>query len=345
MSRREAILVAAGIIALAGLVIVAFFAAAPVLQGWLLALIFWSSIAIGALALILIHRLTGGLWGREMAPILAPAALTVPFFALLFVPVVVWLGHVYVWAGDPSVVKADVVDHYLNLSGYALRGLLAFVGWSLTAVLVLRFGAGILVAALALAFYGLLISVVSVDWVLSTDPHFTSTAFGAEFAVQQLLAALAFTALFAPFIASARVRQDLGQLLIATIVGEFYLALMTLIVFWYGDQPNEAHWYLVRVRGGWQWVILAAFLLGAAIPFLALLQEERRRSATWLRVVGASVLAGVLLHIAWWMGPTFAPYAMLAAGGAVVAVGAGFLLIWRRIGAAPRIALAESGHG
>jgi len=344
MSRREQVLAAAGIAALAGLVAAAaLFAVTAVLQGWLLALVFWSSLPIGALVLILIHRLTGGLWGDAMAPILVPTAITLPLFAILFVPVMAGLGHVYVWAGHPGVVKPDVVANYLNLPGYVLRTLVAFVAWTAVLLLVVRLGAGKLIAALGLAFHGLMVSIVAVDWVLSSDPRYTATAFGTQFAVQQLLAALAFTALFAPAIAPERARLDLGELMIATLVGNFYLGLMTLIVAWYGDQPDKAHWYLVRVESGWQWVILAAVILGAVLPFLVLLERKRRADAYWLRIAGASVLIGVLLHVAWWFGPAFAPGALIAAAGALVAIGAGFLLGWRRIAPAPTV--AEERHG
>jgi hypothetical protein len=345
MSRAEAIIAAAGLVALAALVAAGFFWVQAVLQGWLLGLVFWSSVAIGALVLILIHRLTGGIWGTAMAPVLGPASMTVPLFALLFIPVMVGLGEVYVWAGDPTVVKADVIDNYLNLSGYVLRTLVAFVAWGAILVFVVRLHAGKLFAALGLAFHGLVMSGVAVDWVLSTDPHFASTAFATEFMVQQLLAALAFVALFAPAIAPVRARLDLGELMIATLVGEFYLGLMSLIVFWYGDLPHQAHWYLVRVRYGWQWVILATVLLEAVIPFLILLEEKRRRDPRWLRIAGASVLIGVMLHIVWWLGPTYASGGVIAGGGALVAIGAAFLLGWRRIAPDRVAAEAEAGHG
>jgi hypothetical protein len=206
-------------------------------------------------------------------------------------------------------------------------------------------GAGKLIAALVLAFHGLLISIVAVDWVLTADPHYTATAFGAQFAVQQLLSALAFAALLAPVLAEERVRRDLAELMIATLVGNLYLGLMTLIVAWYGDLPARAHWYLVRVEGGWQWVILAAVVLGVAVPFLVLLEDRRRRDPRWLRIAGASVLVGVVLHLAWWFGPAFVPSAFVAAAGALVAIGAGFALGWRRIAPALATAQGEGSHG
>jgi hypothetical protein len=343
MSRRAALAVAGfGTLAAAALIIAGFFAAAAVLQGWLVALVFWSSLPIGALVLLLIHRLTGGRWGEAAMPVLAPTATTLPLFAPLFVPVLAALAAIYPWAADPQAIKPDVVAAYLNLPGYVLRTLLAFVGWTIFLLAVVRLGAGRLMAALGLLFHGVLISAIAVDWAMSTDPHFHSTAFAALFASQQLLAALAWTALFAPAIADEQARADLAGLMIATLVGVFYLALMTLIVAWYGDLPHPAAWFHARVRGGWQWVIALTFIFESAAPFLMLLPATHRRAPRWLQAAGGSVLIGAMLHVAWWMGADFRSGAMAAAAAATVVVGAAFVLGWRRFTPA---SAAEVRHG
>src|SRR6185437_14724292 len=161
-------------------------------------------------------------------------------------------------------------------------------------------------------------------------------------ACQQLLAALAWAALFAPAIPGEKARRDLAGLMIATLVGVFYLALMTLIVNWYGDLPHPAGWFHSRVRGGWELVIALVFLLQAAVPFLILLPASHRRSPPWLQAAGGSILVGVALHVAWWMGPTFRPGAMVAAVLGVIAVGAAVALGWRRFAPA---AVLEADHG
>lgn len=345
MNGRAALAVTVvGAVAAAALIVGGFFATTPVLQGWLVALVFWSSLPIGALVLILIHRLTGGRWGEAMMPVLAPTATLVPLFAVLFVPVLAALASIYPWAADPTIIKPDIVSNYLHLPGYVLRTLLAFVGWTVFLVAVVRLGAGRLMAGIGLVFHGLLISAIAVDWAMSTDPHYHSTAFGALFACQQLLAALAWTALFAPAIADEQARRDLAGLMIATLVGVFYLALMTLIVNWYGDLPHPAAWFHARVRGGWALVIALVFVLQAAVPFLMLLPAANRRSPPWLQAAGGCILVGVALHVAWWVGPTFRPGAMVAAVGAVIAIGAAFALGWRRLAPAA-VTASEASHG
>jgi hypothetical protein len=84
------IAVAAGLIALIDLHLL--------LQAYLAALLGWSAIPIGALALTMLHRLTGGRWGEVLAGTLAAARCTLPFTALLFLPVALGVPLLYPWA-------------------------------------------------------------------------------------------------------------------------------------------------------------------------------------------------------------------------------------------------------
>ena len=185
------------------------------------------------MTLLMIHRLTGGAWGRAAAPVLRPAAATLPVVALGFVPVVVALAAIYPWAADPSVIPADVARWYLNGISFSIRAAIALFGWSVLGVI---FAAGIgsrLLAGLGLAFFGLTISLVAVDWYLSVEPHYVASAFAAMIAIQQLLAALAVTAVIGPPIGEGKVAGDIGALLMATLLGVVYLELMTFVVAWY----------------------------------------------------------------------------------------------------------------
>ena len=86
--------------------------------------------------------------------------------------------------------------------------------------------------------------------------------------------------------------RDLAGLTLAAALGVLYMEAMSLIVNWYGDQPDRAAWYLDRVAGLWLWLALGALVFGAIAPIVALLFNEVRRSPGALRIVGASILAG-----------------------------------------------------
>ena len=124
-------------------------------------------------------------------------------------------------------------------------------------------------------------------------------------AIQQLLAALALTALIGTPRIEGKVAGDLGALLIATLLGVVYLELMTFVVAWYGDLPAKAAWFVKRAGSGWIAVLTTAIALGAVLPFGMLLVKAIRCSRRGLRVAGGLILFGSILHILWLLVPTF----------------------------------------
>jgi hypothetical protein len=295
------LLAAAGLLAVLGW----FMPIEPLLRGWLVAFAVCGSIPIGSMIWLLIHRLTGGKWGIAAAPVLRPAAAMSPFLIAAFVPVLVGLHRIYPWAADPSAIPADVARWYLNGTSFSLRSLIALVGWSFFAVVFAAGLGGRLMAGLGLAFFGLTISLVAVDWYLSLDPHYVATAFGAMIAIQQLLMALAVTALIGPPATEGKVAGDLGALLIATLLGVVYLEFMTFLVAWYGDLPEKASWFLKRSSSGWISVLITALAVGAVLPFGMLLVQRIRQSRQGLRIASAAILFGTVLHFVWLLVPAF----------------------------------------
>ncbi|ACB28151.1 hypothetical protein [Methylobacterium radiotolerans] len=282
-------------------------------RGWLVAWLVWSAVPVGSLVLMLIHGVTGGRWGEALAPALRPAAALVPLAGLAFLGVALGLPALYPWAAEAGRVKPDVARLYLDPALFDLRAALALAGWSALALLYIAGRCGPLVAALGLSFYGLTISLVAVDWILSVEPHFTSSAFAAGIALHQILAALAWAAVASPPGLDEARAADLAGLILASLLGVLYLGLMSYIVAWYGDLPAKAAWYLKRGTGAWVAVLAAAVALGGILPFAALLFARLRRSAAALRVVGLLVLVGIALHLAWYVLPAYGADAGLAA--------------------------------
>lgn len=282
-------------------------------RGWLLAWIVWSMIPVGSLVWVMIHAVTGGRWGDALAPALRPATALVPLAALTFLGIAATLPALYPWAADPGRVKADVARLYLNPVGFDLRAGLALAGWSGLALLVLTGRCTRLVAGLGLAFYGFSLSLVAVDWILSVYPAYVSSAFAADIALHQMLAALAWAALVGVPGRDGQRTGDLAQLILATLLGVLYMGLMAYVVAWYGDLPSKAAWYLKRGEGTWRAVLLAAFVAGGLVPFGMLLFSAVRRSAALLRAVGVLVLVGLALHLAWTLLPAYGDGAGAAA--------------------------------
>jgi hypothetical protein len=291
--------------------------------GWLTAFLFWSGIPLGSLVVLMIHALTGGRWGWRFAPEFLTATAAIPFIAFLAVPVLAALPGFYPWVFGHGDVHADVHRWYLNAPFFIGRTALAFCGFATIAFLLPRLtgAAAAIAAGLGLVFYGLTISLLGYDWVLSLEPPFASSSFGATLAFSQVASALAFTAIIAhddgdPAFA------DLGGLLLAALLGLTYVNFMALLIVWYGDVPERVKWLVDRTHGPWMAIAVLAFLLGAVLPVLALLRGRWRASPRALRVIGPVALGGIALFDAYLVAPAFGAPALGAAAVAMIAIGA-----------------------
>jgi hypothetical protein len=328
---RTALPTIAGLAAAATLVLALRF---PTLAaaGWLIAFVFLSAIPLGSVAWLMVARLTGGHWGLSLQPTFQAATAAIPLLPVAFVPVLLALRLLYPWvdpwvAGAPAL-KVDVALFYLNAPLFILRTGVALLGWSVLALLVPRRGGrpGILLAAAGLIFHALMVSLLSVDWILSIEPTFISSSFGATTAITQMLAALAFAALFARGL-DDRALRDLAGLMLAATLAVTYLNFMAVLVIWYGDLPAKVSWLAERVNEPWRALAVATFVLGSAMPVLLLLLERVRANRMALRYVAASTLAGIALYDAFLLAPPYGAWALGTAALCATALSCAFLAI------------------
>ncbi len=105
-------------------------------QSYLQAFLFWIGISLGCLAIVMMHHLVGGTWGIPVRRLLEAGTRTLPLMAVLFVPVLVGLRSLYVWA-RPQEVAADPLlqqkSLYLNVPSFWIRAIVYFAIWIIVA--------------------------------------------------------------------------------------------------------------------------------------------------------------------------------------------------------------------
>jgi len=304
--------------AAAAAVVLALLASRALALGWLAGWLACLSATIGAAVWLLVACLTGGNWGDAAGPALRRLARATPLVALggagfvLAAPVVLpW------WTGGEEPAG------WLNPGFFALRTVVVLALWSGLAWLAAR-APGKAAAALGLIVYGATVSVAGTDWVLSLDPDFDYTIIGAQLAVMQMtLAMAAALALDPPRTAGT----DLGSLLLAGVLGSFYLGAMGYVVSWSGNLPDKAAWYLARQEGAGTAVQLLSLLAGVLVPFGVLLVTRWRGSAAVLRVIGGCVLVGGLAQFVWLVAPGWMAGAGLVALAGAAAAAAAFAAV------------------
>ena len=179
--------------------------------------------------------------------------------------------------------------------------------------------------------------MIGIDWVLSFDGRFYSTAFAAALTTTQILAALSWVAAagIAPT-GGAGKAGDVAGLMIAAALGSLYLGFSQYLVIWYGNIPERITWYLDRQHGPWPWIDLLAIVLSGLLPVFALMRQRWRNDPRISALIGYCVLVGLFAHLVWLVAPRFGTMAILSAILAVVAIGGPWLALAYAF-AAPRL--------
>jgi hypothetical protein len=327
--QRPALFVGAA--ALAICVVGGFFAPAQFFRSYLFAFLFWTGVALGCLAVAMLHHVTGGAWGLPIRRPLESGTRTLPLMLLLFVPVVLGARKIYEWA-DPAAVASDpILRHkslYLNLPFFTGRALLYFAAWLALAYFLNRWsleqdatgGRPIarrlqLLSSAGLVVYGLTVTFASIDWAMSLEPHWFSTMYGVLFIAGQGLTAFAFIIVVLVLLSGTpplagyvgqRHYHDLGKLMLAFVMFWAYVSFSQYLIIWSGNLPEEIPWYLRRLQGGWGWVGAALVLLHFLLPFFLLLPASANRNPRVLAAVAGLVVLMRLVDVFWLTQPAFA---------------------------------------
>jgi hypothetical protein len=334
-----------------------------VLGAYLVAYLFFVGAALGCLAILMLQYLTGGAWGAAVRRPLEAGARTLPWMAILFVPIALGLPILYEWA-RPAAAADALLAHkhaYLNTPFFIARAIAYFASWTAIVHWLVRWSreqdqrpdpaiadrleqlsrGGLVVLGLTMTF-------ASIDWAMSLEPHWYSTIYGVLFMGGNVLTAFAVVIAVAAALAvdppvatviGPDQFHDLGKLLLAFVMLWAYFSLSQFLIVWAGNLPEEIPWYLRRLAGGWQWLALALVLLHFALPFVILLSRDLKRNPRRLGRVALGLLVVRWVDMYWLVAPAFdrgGPWFGWCELAALVAVGGfWFALFVRGLAGAP----------
>jgi hypothetical protein len=301
------------------------------LRSWLIGFLYCLSLALGSLGLLMLQHLSGGQWGLVARRVFEAASRTLPLVALMFVPVVIGMQRLFLWAQAEAVAADPILqmkEPYLNVPFFLVRAVIYFVLWIGMVWVLTKWsaeqdrGIGVTtldsvrfrkVSAPGLIVLILTVTFASVDWIMSLDPHWFSMVFGLLTMAGWALTALAFTiavlSMIAPDRAGALLNaghfHDFGKLLLAFVMFWAYLSFSQFLIIWSGNLPEEIPWYIQRIRGGWGAVAVLLVIGHFALPFALLLSRNLKRRGATLAQVAVFVLVMRLVDLIWHVAPTF----------------------------------------
>jgi hypothetical protein len=347
-------------------------------RAYLLGFMCWLGVALGSMAILMIRHLTGGGWGMVIRRILGAAMRTVPLLAVLFIPVILGMHHLYIWARPLDQIAdnhlrehlADITKTYLTTNGFILRAVFYFAIWNLLSFLLSmwsketdrpgspdhtgRFKA---VAGPGLILYGFTISFAAIDWVMSLDPSWISTIFGLVILIGEVLTAMCFAVVVERILFNYKPMSEMlkpdfvhdhGKWMLVFIMVWAYFNFSQWLIIWAGNLPAEITYYLRRLHGGWGSIGLILVLFHFAIPFAILLSRPFKRDIRKLVWLAVWLILMRFVDLFWIIEPKFSPTLKLTIADVVVPIAIGGLWLayfFRNLGALPLLPAYDPSAG
>ncbi len=298
-------------------------------RSYLVAFVYWMVYAMGSLAILQLHHMTGGRWGLPIRRILEAGTRTIPMMTVLFVPILFGMSRLYPWTQPGSLGDDPAGDFrraYLSPHFFIVRAVIYFAVWNLLAGLQNKWSAeqdrtGDLslkvrmssLAAPGTVLWALTWSWAMIDWVMTLEPTWYSSIYGMVFMVISCLAALSFSVVMLRMLdgnealhnsyAPARL-NDIGNLMLAFTLLWTYMSFAQFLIIWSGNLKQEIPWYMTRAFGRWGAIAAALLVFHFFVPFFILLQRKVKRRLEKLSVLAAWMLVITLVDVYWLIVPS-----------------------------------------
>jgi len=330
-------------------------------SAWLSAAFWALELSLGALAFLALTAATRAGWSTILTPVAELLTRYVPVGGVLVLLTFSALPQLYHWAHHGASEHDALLaakSAWLNVPFFLGRAVFYVLLWWAFALGLRKRSAllhaaetledkrrivrsNLVLSALFLILFSYSFAAASVDWVMSLEPHWTSTIFGMYHLSGVLLGGVAILTLTSIALAHVGLLptlredhlHDLGKLMFGLSTFWAYIWLSQYLLVWYANIPEESIYFVRRTTGGWAFLFWLDVAIGWAIPFLALLPRPAKRSEGSLIRVSALLIIARWLDVYLCVAPANAPRHPgigLIEVGAALAVGAVFVLVTRR---------------
>ena len=312
-------------------------------QAYLINFLLWSAIAQGAVLFSTVMHITKARWSGPMSSLSESFTAFFPLSFILFLLLFIGRTHIFPWLHEDLHGKEIWLNipflFWRDFFGLLILYLLGFA--YLFNALQLKFDPNqpmgeirkyiynawkqnhrnperiksrmTIWGGLYILAFALVLSLIGFDLVMSMDPHWISTLFGAYHFVKTFFIGLGALIILAAII---HIRQgeasrlnashfhDIGKLFFAFCLlwaDFFYVQLM---VIYYGNIPEETHYVIVRTMlAPWNklaWTVFIGCFIG---PFFILLNKDIKTKPILMIIICSIVIVGIWLEHLLLLGP------------------------------------------
>jgi hypothetical protein len=312
-------------------------------QAYLINFLLWSAIAQGAVLFSAVMHMTNARWTGPLSGLSESFAAFFPISYILFLVLFLGRAHIFpwlhedlhgkeVWLNIPFLFTRDCIGLlilYIFGFGYLFnalqlkldpnqpRGRLRqsiFEAWQRNHRKPEEIKRRMTVwGGLYILAFALVLCLIGFDLIMSMDPHWISTLFGAYNFVKAFFVGLGALIILAAII---RLRQgaassindshfhDIGKLFFAFCLlwaDFFYVQLM---VIYYGNIPEETNYVIVRTMlAPWNKLAWTVFIICFIGPFFILLNKRVKTKPILMMIICSIVIIGIWLEHLLLLGP------------------------------------------
>ena len=335
-------------------------------QAFLINFLLWSAMAQGAMLFAAVTHTVKARWAGPLSGLSQAFAGFFPLSLICFLTLLIGRNHLFPWLHEDLHGK----EIWLNIPFLFSRDGIGFLalyglGWAfLSQDLKLRLRATESAAGLRRLLAGrlpqneaeiqrvrsrktlwgglycfafaLVLSLIGFDLVMSMDPHWISTLFGAYHFVKAFYVGLGALIILAAIVYLSQGRRaglaaahfhDVGKLFFAFCLlwADFFYVQLTVI--WYANIPEETSYVILRtVMPPWNALAWVVFIVCFVIPFIVLINRRVKSMPGAMIALCGTVILGIWLEHLLLLGPALNHAAVeLPLGVADVLVFIGFL--------------------
>ncbi len=295
---------------------------------YLVTFMFLVSIGVGSLFLVALEYAVGADWSTPFRRISEFLAAVIPFLIILVIPLLFNLKYIFPWT-HKSIVDSSVMlrgkTPYLNIPFFIIRSIGIFLIWWVFYYFIIRNSRkqdttkdqyltkkNINISSGFIPVFGISITAIAFDWMMSLEPNWFSTIFGVYYFSGTVWCALAALTLIVILLNEhgylhSKIKSEhyytLGLLMFAFTVFWAYIAFSQYLLIWYADLPDETIWFMHRWVGGWKVVSLAIVFTHFIFPFFYLLSYNVKMQAKKLKFIAIWILCAHFLDLYWLVMP------------------------------------------
>ena len=294
--------------------------------------IYWLLLVNVSMFFICIHTLAMGSWQVAFRRVTEAISFVVPIMGILTLVIILSIvfGHrvdIYPWldknafGGKPTMGKTGFLSPtFYTVFSVVVLGLWVFIGRKLRQLSLDSDRDGnmdfetakkwnlknMTWAAFFIVVYGLSIgSTLPWLWLMSIDPHWSSTMYSWYTFASTFVSGTALIALFViylknrgelPYVTEEHL-HDLGKYMFAFSIFWTYLWFSQYMLIWYSNQPEETKYFIQRIgnaqhAGPYKGLFFFNLIINFVCPILILMKKASKRSYTLMTFMAVLIIFG-----------------------------------------------------